>query len=89
MDYVKKWVEEIPLKVANYENIIKFIDQFLISRFGLPCALMFDNASYFSRNTITEFSLKRGFKVKYSTNYYPQGNGLLESINKKLIKIIK
>jgi len=33
--------------------------------------------------------LKRGFKLKYSANYYPQGNGLAESTNKNLIKIIK
>ena len=36
-----------------------------------------------------EFAVKRGFKLKYSANYYPQGNGLAESINKNLIKIIK
>ena len=36
-----------------------------------------------------EFSLKRGFKLKYSTNYYLQGNGLAESTNKNLIRIIK
>jgi hypothetical protein len=27
--------------------------------------------------------------LKYSANYYPQGNGLAESTNKNLIKIIK
>ena len=36
-----------------------------------------------------EFAIKRGFKLKYSANYYPQGNGLAESTNKNLIKIIK
>lgn len=50
---------------------------------------MFDNASLFSGNATTEFSLKRGFKLKYSSNYYPQGNGLAESTNKNIIKIIK
>lgn len=50
---------------------------------------MFDNVSYFYGNAMTEFSLKRGFKLKYSANYYPQGNGLAESTNKNLIKIIK
>ena len=36
-----------------------------------------------------DFAIKRGFKLKYSANYYPQGNGLAESTNKNLIKIIK
>jgi len=88
-DYFTKWVEAIPLKVANSDAIIDFIDQFIITRFGVPQALVFDNASYFSGNSLIEFAVKRGFKLKYSANYYPQGNGLAESTNKNLIKIIK
>ena len=66
-----------------------FIDQYIITRFGLPSASMFDNSSYFFGNSMVEFSLKWGFKLKYSANYYPQGNGLAESTIKNLIKIIK
>eukprot|EP00253_Pinus_taeda_P017356 PITA_17356 len=88
-DYFTKWVEAIPLKVTNSEAIIEFIDQFIITRFGVPNALVFDNASYFSGNVMFDFAIKRGFKFKYSANYYPQGNGLEESTNKNLIKIIK
>eukprot|EP00253_Pinus_taeda_P005868 PITA_05868 len=88
-DYFTKWVEAVPLKTANFENIIEFIDQFIITRFGLPTALIFDNASYFSGNAMTDFALKRGFKLKYSANYYLQGNGIAESTNKNLIRIIK
>ena len=88
-NYFIKWVEAIPLKIANSEEIIDFIDQFIITRFGVPNALIFYNAYYFSGNSILEFAIKRGFKLKYSTNYYPRGNGLAESTNKNLIKIIK
>jgi hypothetical protein len=38
---------------------------------------------------MSEFSLEKGIKLKYSASYYPQGNGLAESTNKNLIKIIK
>ena len=50
---------------------------------------MFDNASYFSGTTMMEFAIKRDFKLKYYDNYYPLGNGLVESNNKNLIIIIK
>lgn len=60
-DYFIKWVEDIPLKIANTETIIDFIDQYIITRFGLPTDLMFDNASYIFGNTMVEFALKRGF----------------------------
>eukprot|EP00253_Pinus_taeda_P010565 PITA_10565 len=88
-DYFTNWVEAIPLKITNSEAIIEFIDQFIITRFGVPNALVFDNVSYFSGNAMFDFAIKRGFKLKYSANYYPQGNGLAESTNKNLIKIIK
>jgi hypothetical protein len=35
------------------------------------------------------FSLEKRIKLKYSASYYPQGNGLAESTNKNLIKIMK
>eukprot|EP00253_Pinus_taeda_P004694 PITA_04694 len=89
IDYFTKWVEAIPLKTTNSEAIIEFIDQFIITRFGVPTALVFDNASYFSGNSMFDFAIKRGFKLKYSANYYSQGNGLAESTKKNLIKIIK
>jgi hypothetical protein len=38
---------------------------------------------------MSEFALEKGIKLKYSASYYPQGNGLEESTNKNLIKIIK
>eukprot|EP00253_Pinus_taeda_P010355 PITA_10355 len=88
-DYFTKWVEAIPLKTTNFEAIIEFIDQFIITRFGVPNALVFDNASYFSGNAMFDFAIKIGFKLKYSANYYPQSDGLAESTNKNLIKIIK
>ena len=50
---------------------------------------MFDNASYFSSGGLTEFALEKGIRIRYSTNYYPRGNGLAESTNKNLLKIMK
>jgi len=38
---------------------------------------------------LTKFSLEKNIKITYLANYYPQGNGLAESTNKNLKKIIK
>jgi len=61
----------------------------IITHFGIPECLVFDNASYFSSLKMSDLSLENGIKLKYSANYYPRGNGLVESTNKNLIKIIK
>jgi hypothetical protein len=36
-----------------------------------------------------EFALKYNINLKYSANYYPQGNGVVESTKKNLLLIIK
>ncbi|KAH9289992.1 hypothetical protein KI387_034109, partial [Taxus chinensis] len=38
---------------------------------------------------LSEWAVKNGVYLKTSSNYYPQGNGLAESSNKNLIRIIK
>ena len=60
-----------------------------MTRFGVPVSLVFDNATYFSSIKLTAFAHEKGIKLHYSANYYPQGNGLAESTNKNLIRILK
>jgi hypothetical protein len=69
--------------------VIQFIEQQLITRFGVPSVLVFDNAAYISSTLLMEFSLDKGIIIKYSANYYPWGNGVAESTNKNLVRILK
>ena len=70
-DYFSKWTEVIPLKVINDKEVIQFLQQNIITRFGAPNCLVFDNAKYFPSLKIVEFALKYKINIKYSTNYYP------------------
>ena len=83
------WFEAAALRTVNTSQVIAFLNSNIITRFGIPDCLVFDNAYYFSSLEMSEFSLEKGIKLKYSASYYPQGNGLAESTNKNLIKIIK
>jgi hypothetical protein len=89
MDYFTRWSEAIPLRVVNTNQVISFLETHIISHFRIPESLVFDNASYFSSMDLNVFSLEKGIKLKYFASYYPQGNGLVESTNKNLIKILK
>jgi hypothetical protein len=46
-DYFTKWVEAIPLTHINEKVVIQFIEQQLITRFGIPSVLVFDNDCLF------------------------------------------
>jgi transposase InsO family protein len=48
-----------------------------------------DNAASFKAEPLIKFCEQFRIKLIHSTPYYPQGNGLAESSNKSLIKIIK
>jgi hypothetical protein len=88
-DYFTRWSKEIPLKTINENMVTSFLKSHIITRFGIPESLVFNNAKYFSSLKLIEFSLEKNIKVKYSVNYYPKGNGLVDSTNKNLIKILK
>ena len=70
-NYFSKWTEAIPLKVINGFELIQFPQQNIVSRFGVPNCLVFDNAKYFSSLNIVKFALKYNINIKYLANYYP------------------
>jgi len=87
-DYFTRWTEAIPLQKVNKDEVISFIEKFIINRFGIPDALIFYNASYFSLLKLTKFAIDKSIHIRYASNYYHQGNGVAESSNKNLIRIV-
>eukprot|EP00253_Pinus_taeda_P027279 PITA_27279 len=88
-DYFTKWVEAIPAKNATEKVIMDFIENNIVTRFGVPTNITTDNAKAFSSSEFSSFCFKYGIVLSHPSNYYPQGNGLAESSNKNLITIIK
>jgi hypothetical protein len=75
-DYFTLWSEAAALKTVNTSQVIAFLNSHIITRFGIPDCLVFDNASYFSSLEMSNFALEKGIKLKYSTSYYPPGQRL-------------
>ena len=88
-DYFTRWVEAILLRKVNEYAVMDFLQDHIMTRFEVPISLAFDNATYFSSIRLTTFAHEKGIKLHYSANYYPQGNGLAESTNKNMIRILK
>ena len=66
-----------------------FLQNHIMTRFGVPISLLFYNATYFSSIRLTTFANEREIKLHYCANYYPQGNGLEKSTNKNFVRILK
>lgn len=82
------WSESIPLAIVNNTMMIHLIEQQIITRFGVPSIFKFDSGLYSRSMDIVDFSLDKEINLRYSSNYYPRGNGVAESMNKNLLGII-
>ena len=74
---------------VNEDAVMDFLQDHIMTKFGVPISPVFYNASYFSSIRMTPFANEKGIKLHYSANCYPQGNGLIESTNKNIIRILK
>lgn len=88
-DYFTKWVEAVPLKEVDQAAIIKFLNEHIIHRFGIPESIVSDQAQYFVGKDVTEFAQEMGIVLTHSSPYFAQGNGQAEATNKMLKTIIQ
>ena len=88
-DYCTKWVEAIALRDNTARSVAKFLYNNIMTRFGCPVELVFDQGKHFLNKVIRLLTNTHMIIHKKSTVYYPQANGLAESSNKILLKILK
>ena len=87
--YFTKWIQAIPTRQATETVIMQFLEEHILSRFCVPRKIIIDNASAFKSKKMISFYFKYQIKLGHSTAQYPQGNGMEESSNKSLMRIIK
>jgi len=88
-DYFTKWVEAIPLKKVTSTDMIGFVKEHIIYRFGIPQTINTDQGTMFTSGEFDEFAIGMEIKVLNSSPYYTQANGQAEASNKGIIKVIK
>ena len=85
VDYVLKWVEEVPCRAAV---VLKFLKENILSRFGVPKAIISDGGSYFCNKPFENLLTKYGLKHKVATPYHPQTSGQVELANREIKTIL-
>jgi transposase InsO family protein len=89
MDYFTKWTEAVPLRNMTHREVISFVQEHIIYRFGVPQTLTTDQGPSFMSHQFREFVESIKIKLWNSSPYCVQANGQAEASNKALIKIIK
>jgi hypothetical protein len=88
-DYFTKWVEAVPLKKVTSENMISFVKEHIIYRFGIPQTITTDQGTQFTSSEFCDFAEEMGIRLHNSSPYYAQANGQAEASNKIMIRLIQ
>jgi transposase InsO family protein len=74
-------VEVIPMKSVTSKDVINFIKEHVIHRFGIPQTIMTDGGLVFISEEFTKFAADIEIKLIRSSLYYAQANGQVEASN--------
>ena len=88
-DYFTKWIEAEPLVKITETEVKKFVWRNVITRFGIPRALISDNGKQFDGKKFRQFCSELKIDFYNSTPAYPQSNGQAEASNKTVLNGIK
>jgi transposase InsO family protein len=75
VDYFTKWAKVITTFHKIEKTVAMFIFNHIITRFGVPQAIITDHDSHFCNFMMFELTEKLGLRHENSTPYYPQANG--------------
>ena len=69
-DYFTKWVEAIPLKMVTSKNMVDFIKEYIVYRFGISQTITTDQGIMFTSEEFGDFAASMGIQLLNSSPYY-------------------
>ena len=89
IDYFTKWAEAMPTLAADGKTATQFIFNHVITRFGVPQAIVIDHGSHFQDYMMEDLTSKLGLRQDSSMPYYPQGNVQVKAVKKVLVTMLQ
>lgn len=84
VDSLTRWMEAIPLKTQEANEVAQVIYRELISRYGAPRVLVSDRGRNFLSKVVKALSSLFEIKRHHTTAYHPQTNSCCERVNRTL-----
>jgi len=89
IEAILKWIEAIPSQNNDHKIVIKFLKENILSRFGIPRAIICDRGTHFCNKSFEFLMKKYGITHKVFTPYHPQTSGQVELDNRKIKQILE
>ena len=87
-DYTSGWPEAKALAKNDSEEVAKFLDEYIFSRWGIPYRLSVDGGPE-NKGLVTDLAKQYGIERVVASAYHPQGQGLIERGHKELVGALK
>jgi len=72
VDYVSKWIDAIPSRNNDHKTVIKFLKENILSRFGIPRAMISDGGTHLCNKPFESLMKKYGITHQVATSYHPR-----------------
>jgi hypothetical protein len=89
VDYVSKWIEAISSQNNDHKTVIKFLKENILSRFGIPRAMISDGGTHFCNKPFESLMKKYGITHKVATPYHSQKSRKVELANREIKQILE
>lgn len=88
-DALSKWAFARPCQNIRTSEVIKFMEDCILSIHGRPQTIITDRGTQFTSGEWKEFVEKSKMKHNLTTPYHPQSNGIDERLNGTLVRILR
>ena len=89
VDYVSKWVEAIPTRTNDHQEVLRFITRCIFAQYGCPRAIISEDGSHFNNSHFRASLKKYGVHHRIATPYHTQANGQVEVSNREVKTFLK
>lgn len=86
IDYMTKWAEAKALRTITQDDAIRFVQDHIVTRFGIPVTLISDNGTQFVGRKFCKYLSDLGIKHKKASVCHPQTNGQVEVTNRIIVR---
>ena len=75
VDYFTKWIEADAVACITTAEVRKFTWRNIVTRFGVPHTMIFDNGRQFDTSKLTDYLSSLGCQARFTAVAHPQTNG--------------
>lgn len=88
-DAFSKWAFAMPSQKVRTSEMIKFLEDEILSVHGKPQTIITDRGTQFTSSEWKDYMTKTKIKHSLTTPYHPQSNGIDERLNGTLMRILR